>query len=90
MNSTWCASPAFNGQVQAGITTISPEGLTPAQQLREINAAAAELIREQQTRWVQLRGELRENGIAVVRPDDLSVSDMEWARDSSCARCSRC
>jgi len=69
------------GQVQAGITTISSDGLTPAQQLVEINSAAAELIREQQTRWVQLRNELHENGIAVIRPDELSVSDMDWARE---------
>jgi polyphosphate kinase len=69
------------GQVQAKITTVSPDGLTPAQQLVEINSAAAELISEQQTRWVQLRSEMRENGIHVTRPDELTAGDMEWARE---------
>ena len=69
------------GQVQAGITAVSPDGLTPAQQLSEINSTAADLIREQQSRWVQLRAELRTNGIAVIGPGELSPVDMEWARD---------
>ncbi|MFZ1988629.1 MAG: RNA degradosome polyphosphate kinase [Alphaproteobacteria bacterium] len=69
----------LHGQVQAGITTVSPEGLTPAQQLAEIHTAAAKLIGEQQERWVQLRAELRENGIAVIDPEEMTPSDMDWA-----------
>jgi polyphosphate kinase len=68
------------GQVLEGITELSPDGLNPTQQLVEINSAANELIREQQTRWVQLRDELQANGIAVIRPAELSSADMEWAR----------
>ena len=69
----------LHGQVQAGITTVSPEGLTPAQQLAEIHMAAAKLIGEQQERWVQLRAELRENGIAVIDPEEMTPADMDWA-----------
>ncbi len=71
----------LHGQVQAGISTVSPEGLTPAQQLAEIYSAAAKLIAEQQVRWVQLRSELRENGIAVIDPEEMTPSDIDWAAD---------
>lgn len=69
------------GQVQERITTVSPDGLTPTQQLVEINAAAAKLISGQQERWVQLRAELRDNGVVLIDRDELTVADMAWAEE---------
>jgi len=67
----------LRGQVNAGVTKLSDDGLTPKQQLERVNAKASELIIQQQKYWVELRKELRENGIAVVDPDELNASDLE-------------
>lgn len=66
------------GQVAAGVNEISPEGLTPAQQMAQINDAAQTLMTEQQRCWKQLRGELREAGIAVLEGEELSPDDYTW------------
>ena len=58
----------LRGQVAAGITTPSQEGLTPSQQLAAINARSGELMRRQQEVWRDLRGSLREAGIALIEP----------------------
>ena len=65
-------------QVEAGITELSQDGLTPAQQLTRVVADANLLIAEQQRRWVALRGELRNEGIAVVEPGELDDEDRTW------------
>lgn len=66
------------GQVRANIQMTSPEGLTPAQQLDLINASASDLMIEQQRCWIMLLSELRQAGIAVVQPDELSPAEREW------------
>ncbi len=68
----------LHGQVQAGIDTLSQEGLTPAQQLEQVNAAAGVLMRDQQACWVELRGELKDTGIHVVESDALTAEDRDW------------
>ena len=67
----------LRGQVTAGVTKLSDDGLTPKQQLDRVNAKASKLIAQQQDYWVELRKELRSSGIAVVDPEDLSSSDLE-------------
>jgi polyphosphate kinase len=66
------------GQERAGITTPSPDGRTPTQQLVAINAEAAKLIREQQAAWHELRALLRDAGLVVVEPRELSEADRRW------------
>src|SRR5262249_45329565 len=39
-------------QVKSGASILSQDGLTPAEQLSKIHAAAAELIERQQKRWL--------------------------------------
>src|ERR1700674_5653593 len=48
-------------QLRANITTKSPDGLTPAEQLSRIADAVAVLGRDQQKRWRELRQMLAEN-----------------------------
>src|ERR1700728_493203 len=55
----------LKGQVRAGITTKSPDGLTPAEQLSRIAEAVSTLASEQQKRWRELRQELVEQGIVL-------------------------
>jgi polyphosphate kinase len=66
------------GQVRAGVTTLSTDGLTPAQQLDEINRFVAELVGEKQACWTQLAGELSEVGIQIVTDKDLQPAEIAW------------
>jgi polyphosphate kinase len=59
-------------QVKVGVSILSQDGLTPAEQLSRIHAAAGELMARQQARWAILRGELRAAGIAVLDPAEIS------------------
>ncbi len=66
------------GQVNAGITAMSDDGLTPAEQLKKINEMVASLTAQQQKNWARLKAELEENGIALVDPGELRKADREW------------
>jgi polyphosphate kinase len=66
------------GQAKAGLTAVSPDGRTPAQQLAEIKIRAESLLAEQQRVWRELRGLLREAGIEVCEPAELARDDLKW------------
>lgn len=66
------------GQIRAGVKTRTPEGLTPGQQLSAINERVAKLMRWQQEKWHDLIGELKAEGIEVVRPKELKRSERRW------------
>jgi polyphosphate kinase len=66
------------GQVAAGIMHTSQDGLTPLQQLVEINHFAAGLSGDQQTCWATLRAEMASAGIHIVEPKELKPSEREW------------
>ncbi|WP_293510674.1 RNA degradosome polyphosphate kinase [Parvibaculum sp.] len=68
----------LRGQVSAGVETLSQDGCTPAQQLDRVNDMANELMREQQKQWDGLRRELREVGIAVIEPDEVTSEEFSW------------
>ncbi len=68
----------LKGQVRAGIKTLSQDGLRPSEQLRAINAAASDLMAEQQHCWLKLRDELAESGIKVLNGGEISPRDREW------------
>src|SRR4051812_18712696 len=54
----------LKGQVRAGVTTRSPDGLTPAEQLARIGEAVSALASDQQARWRELRrGTARQGGV---------------------------
>ncbi|HKY93960.1 MAG TPA: RNA degradosome polyphosphate kinase, partial [Kiloniellales bacterium] len=68
----------LKGQVRAGVTTPSQEGLTPAQQLTAINARVAQLMQRQQDGWRLLREELRAAGLSVLSADELTQAELTW------------
>lgn len=68
----------LKGQVRAGIATISEDGLTPAQQLEAINAAAQQLLKSQQDCWIALKDLLHKEGIKVLKHKELSDRDAKW------------
>jgi len=68
----------LKGQVRAGISTISEDGLTPAQQLDAINEAAHQLMKSQQDCWIVLKDLLFKEGIKVLKHKELSDRDTKW------------
>ncbi len=66
------------GQVAAGVVHVSQDGLTPAQQLTEINRFAASLVSDQQTCWSAVRAEMVLAGIHLVEPKELLPAEREW------------
>jgi polyphosphate kinase len=66
------------GQAKAGVNVQSPDGLTPAQQLLDINARARRLLADQQHAWRKVRDELAHAGLVVCDADDLTAADREW------------
>ena len=68
----------LHGQVAAGVGLLSQDGLTPAQQLTEINRFAAGLVSDQQACWGVLRTEIAAAGIHIVEPKELKPAEREW------------
>jgi len=68
----------LRGQVQAGVETMSDDGLTPAQQLDKVNEMANELMAQQQEQWRVLKKELATNGIKVIGADEVTSDDFAW------------
>jgi polyphosphate kinase len=68
----------LKGQVGAGVTTPSDDGLTPAQQLEAINERAGRLMAEQQDWWRTLCEEMGEAGAFVLDAEALTDNDKEW------------
>ena len=71
----------LRGQIAAGVGDVSPEGLTPAQQLEAIQSMTRELVRKQEDIWRDLRRELGVAGIQLVDRDSLGSADREWLAD---------
>ncbi len=71
----------LKGQVAADVKSPSQDGMTPGQQLTAINERAGALTAEQQRIWRKLRGELRDNNIAVVEPDELDDAERTWLNE---------
>ena len=69
----------LRGQVSAGIETMSPEGMTPAQQLAAIAARADRLMEAQQAVWGALVKELGRVGFNVITADRLTVAERRSA-----------
>src|SRR6266481_3984008 len=68
----------LKGMVNAGIATLSDDGLTPAQQLSRVDQMAGELIADQQKTWLELRAALANVGIVVIEPGQLVSEDRLW------------
>ena len=66
------------GQVKAGITTLSQDGLSPPEQLSAINKFVAGVVADKQDCWVELKGELQAAGISVVEPSQLTEAQRLW------------
>ena len=71
----------LGAQVREGISSKSPEGLTPAEQLVRIAEAVAVLVEDQQAQWRELRAELAAAGIVLVDGPDITRAEKAWLED---------
>src|SRR5262245_28338682 len=68
----------LKAQVRAGITTKSPDGLTPAEQLARIAEDVSVLASDQQKRWLALREELGAQGILLLDSSTIKKAGRAW------------
>ncbi len=68
----------LKGQVRAGLTTLSADGLSPTEQLDEIATLAQHLHLEQQDAWQTLREELFDANVVIHEIDDLSQEQVKY------------
>ncbi len=68
----------LRGQVRAGVSTPSEDGLTPAEQLVKIRERVGLLAAEQQRRWGELRKELKANAVILLDAQDIDATDVAW------------
>jgi len=73
----------LRGQVREGVRVLSQDGLSPAQQLRKIDAQANRLMNDQQRIWLEIRGELDDHGLRLLDAKDVTASDRLAAESSS-------
>ena len=66
------------GQIVAGVSTKTQDGLTPQQQMAAINETVSELIAEKQAVWRKLVLEMAEAGLHIVTAKDLKAHELNW------------
>lgn len=67
----------LKGQVREHVRVVSPDGLTPAEQLEKVNAAAGSLMAEQQRQWRVLHREMTKAGIEIVDAAKITKTERE-------------
>lgn len=71
----------LRGQLRSGVTVVSPDALSPADQLSRIGIEVTQLASDQHKRWLELREELVKQGIVQVEVSDLSKAELNWLDD---------
>ena len=64
--------------MRQGITKLSTDGKTPAEELDAIHKSVAAMVARQHECWLHLRDKLRQENVFVVRQDELSPKDLTW------------
>ena len=68
----------IRGQIKAGAETLSVEGLSPKEQLRQINSLAQTLLDSQQKEWFAIIKALKEESITLLNGNDIGQADKAW------------
>lgn len=72
----------LNRQIAAGVTTLSPDGYTPRQQIASIKAALLPLLAEQQRLFIrEIRPALRKEGIEFLEWSELQPQERAFASE---------
>jgi polyphosphate kinase len=65
-------------QAATNILEVSPDGMTPKQQVQKINARVAIISERQQARWTALKEELATESIHLLSAGTLTDADRDW------------
>ena len=68
------------GQQREGLTALSPDGLTPAQQLDVISERSSQLFQQQQRIWTELRVLLKQANVILCETEELDEADCLWLK----------
>nr|WP_314260004.1 RNA degradosome polyphosphate kinase [uncultured Devosia sp.] len=68
----------LKGQMRAGLSKLSADGLSPSEQLEEIATLAQHLQLEQQDHWQNLREELFAQNVVIHEADDLTSDQVNY------------
>ncbi|MCF4099864.1 RNA degradosome polyphosphate kinase [Maritalea mediterranea] len=71
----------LKGQLRAGVTRLSDDGMTASEQLEEIAALAQHLHLEQQDSWRAIRDELAEEEIILLDAPDLGPKQLAYLEE---------
>lgn len=69
------------GQVRENVSTRSADGRTPQEQLEFVLDEVGKLQEAQQNRLGELRAELQNEKIEIIRPDALTKRELVWLED---------
>ena len=72
----------LKAQVRERVRSVSQDGLTAAEQLERVNAEAAMLMTDQQTRWRDLRQELASEGMRLIEADEVTPAERASLEES--------
>jgi len=70
----------LKGQMRAGLSKQSADGLTPAEQMEEIATLAQHLQLEQQDHWQNLREELFAQNVVIHEAGDLTTDQVNYVQ----------
>ena len=68
----------LKGQQLRGVEDLSADGMTATQQLEAIAQQADSLVVAQQAEWLMLSEALADEGLQVLREEELKPADLEW------------
>jgi len=71
----------LRAQLCNGVERPGMDGLTPAQQLEQIDNMAVELMTAQQEIWRELQILLKDEGVELIEGKTLTAREHEWLRD---------
>ncbi|WP_333586215.1 RNA degradosome polyphosphate kinase [Phenylobacterium sp.] len=72
----------LKAQVRERVRSVSQDGLTASEQLERVNAEAASLMGDQQTRWRELRKELAAEGLKLVEAHEVTAAERAGLEES--------
>ncbi len=71
----------LRGQVEEGVESRSPDGMSPKEALAAVLVEAEKLMQDQQDIWSSLRRELEASGVEVLSPSTIDSAEREWLSD---------
>ncbi|MCH8863468.1 MAG: RNA degradosome polyphosphate kinase [Proteobacteria bacterium] len=71
----------LRGQVKSGADVVSADGLTPQQQLTQVNEQSLRLMMSQQDCWAELRDELRGVGVTILDGGEVAAEERDWLEE---------